>query len=255
MDTSNEVPRGAWMQVQPRRRPRKQEKNSDHRGNETRNGSRFSILDPDENNLDDVVHQHADNNHTARATNGKGPANVTLGKPQTSITLENNITKKWTPKQKKQGFASRKSLGDISNVIKSSIVASPSDKAASCSKRPIMNNPANIFEQPPSFSFGDQAVIAFVSGTTETNEVCMRSNDLFETHHADDKLISGHKPPNIERDTDQQKGITSNNSTDPFICSGLVEDMIEDHELTDMEIIVPAPTHDRSSNMEASTSA
>lgn len=78
MEPTNEIPRGTWMQVQSRRRPRKQEKNSDHKGNETRNGSHFSLLDPDENNLDDVVHQHADNNHTAGATNGKGPANVHL---------------------------------------------------------------------------------------------------------------------------------------------------------------------------------
>jgi hypothetical protein len=175
------------------------------------------------------------------------------------LILENHILvtspKKWTPKQKKQGNVSRKSLGDISNVIKSNIAASPSDKAASCSKTPIMNNPANIFEQPPLFSFGDQAVIAFVSGTTETHEVCMRSNDLFETHHADDKLISGHKPPNIVRNTDQQKGITSSNSTDLFICSTHEEDMIEDHEFTEMEIIVPDSTHDRSSNTEAPISA
>lgn len=89
MESTNDIPRGAWMQVQPRRRPQKQEKNSDHRGNETRNGSCFTILDSDVNSLDDVVHQPADTNHTAGATNGKDPANANLGKPHTS-----NITKK-----------------------------------------------------------------------------------------------------------------------------------------------------------------
>lgn len=250
-EPSEDIPRGAWMQVQPRRRPKKQEKPSDQRGNDTRNGSRFSVLDSDEVNHGNTRNQNRGNVYTTGIKNDIVSPSLIFGSPSNSNSLEPNATKKWTPKKKNLNSTPRQPLGQISNILKSSAGTTTSDKTANCSKRPIVNNSVNATHQTPLFSFGDRATIAFVNDENAAKDGCMKSTEQVETHHKMDSLIAGHKPPNIFMVSDHKKETLPCSSV-PSAYPTSREELMEGHESDSMEDIVSDPILERPSEMESS---
>lgn len=242
-EPTEDIPRGAWMQVQPRRRPRKQEKSSDQRGNDARNGSRFSVLHSEEGN-------DAAGNATTEVTKfGQDSTSIIFGSPENSNSLGHNSTKKWTPKKKNQVGTPRQPLGHISNILKSSVGSTFLDRAANCSKQPLVNNPTSVIQQKPSFSLCEQASLASVNHGTVAKEGYMRPVELVVSHHNKDTLIAGHKPPDINMVLDQQKENLPCSSV-PFAYANSREELMKDHESTLMEDGASDPILDRSSDME-----